>query len=123
MSVNSSDFIKAAEEALSLDGASEIDFRSAGSRAYYGVYHKAKEVAEEKELTPIKADNAGSHESLIKTLHGIGTVNAQSVAEAMRAMKKFRHLCDYHVNGAVKSKHASMKVTEARLLMERLGRL
>jgi predicted RNA-binding protein len=123
MAVSSSDFIKSAEIALSSDDVSEINARSAGSRAYYGVYHRAKEIVEEKVLATVKVDNAGSHESLIKTLHSIGTVNAKSVAEAMRSMKKFRHLCDYHLGGSVKAKHASMKVVEARLLMERLGRL
>lgn len=123
MAVNSSDFIDSAELVLSPDDVSEIDLRSAGSRAYYGVYHKAREVIEEKKLSAVVIDNSGSHESLIGTLHSIGTANAKSVAEGVRSMKKFRHLCDYHLGESVKSKRARMKVKEARLLIERLERL
>lgn len=123
MPVSSFDFISSAEVALSSNDVSEINLRSAGSRAYYGVYHKAKVVVEEKELPQVVIDNSGSHESLIGTLHSIGTVNAKSVAEAVRAMKRFRHLCDYHLGSDVRPRHTKMKVMEARLLIERLGRL
>lgn len=123
MTVNSSDFIELAEVALSSDNASEINIRSAGSRAYYGIYHKAREIIEEKKLPTVMIDNSGSHESLIATLYSIGTANAKSVAEGVRSMKKFRHLCDYHLGESVKAKRAKMKVLEARLLIDRMERL
>ena len=80
MTVNSSDFIELAEVALSSDNASEINIRSAGSRAYYGIYHKAREIIEEKKLPTVMIDNSGSHESLIATLYSIGTANAKFVS-------------------------------------------
>ena len=123
MPVDSSDFLEIADALLAHDNPAEIILRTAGSRAYYGAYHKAREIVEKKQLPLIKIDNSGSHESLINTIHGIGTPAAKSAAEALKALKKFRHLCDYHPGDKLKPRRAAMKIEEAKLLAEKLNRL
>ncbi|WP_434517861.1 hypothetical protein [Pseudomonas sp. NFX1] len=123
MTVNSSDFINLAKSALESKDLNEIDIRSAGSRAYYGVYHKAREVIDNKELTYAKLEKAGSHESLIMTIHRIGSQNSKTLAEAIRSLKRYRHLCDYHLADKVRKNHTQMKLLEAQKLIERLSRL
>ncbi|MFY1664370.1 hypothetical protein [Pseudomonas sp. Pseu.R1] len=123
MKVIGSDFLDLAETRLLANDISEFELRSTGSRVYYGVYYKVKEVIEEKGLFAVDMDFNELKASAIWVLHGLGTENSKSLAEGVQSIKKFRYLCDYQLSGNIGPQRAKMKLMEARLLVKRLDRL
>lgn len=73
--------------------ASEALLRSAASRLYYEAFHKALIFAEANSL-PLRGDARGSHDELIKRLHGHNPV----LSKKMRSMREIRTHADYDLS-------------------------
>lgn len=80
MPVEASEFMETANGFMGQEGATEIQCRNAGSRAYYALIHAALNTIERKGLTLVKVQSAGSHESVIATLCSMGH-SAKSISE------------------------------------------
>nr|DAF79084.1 MAG TPA: hypothetical protein [Caudoviricetes sp.] len=122
MPVEASEFMETANGFMGQEGATEIQCRNAGSRAYYALFHAALNTIERKGLTLVKVQSAGSHESVIATLCSMGH-SAKSISESMSRIKRFRHDCDYHVDLEIGPKKTAMQVSEAQILIGKLSRL
>lgn len=122
MSVNHSDFLDSALAFTLVENPTEIALRNAGSRAYYGLYHKTKTMLDQAGMALIKIDKAGSHEGLIATIASRG-IKGKSFAESMSKLKRFRHNCDYDLDMTITEKRLAMQVAEARRLVDMLDRI
>lgn len=74
-------------------GKSEIDWRNAASRAYYGAYHAALAVA--WYLPKATARRMGVHEGLQRRFELEGSATSKDIAHVLRAMKVVRCSADY----------------------------
>jgi uncharacterized protein (UPF0332 family) len=101
---------------------SEITLRNAGSRAYYGLYHKTKSLIDQNNVTIVKIDSAGSHEGLIATVANQG-IKGKSFAESMSKLKRFRHNCDYDLTMNISEKRLAVQLAEASRLISMVDRL
>lgn len=122
MSVKHSDFMESALAFCQIENPSEIALRNAGSRAYYGLYHKTKMMIDQVGLNIVKVEKAGSHDGLIATIAGQG-IKGKSFAEAMSKLKRFRHNCDYDLDMSISEKRLAMQLAEARRLVDLLDRI
>lgn len=122
MAVDAVDFLGIAQGMMDQKTVSEIHLRTAGSRAYYSLFHSAKEVIDRKGIRLIKVAGAGSHESVIATLCSMGPA-AKSIGESMGRIKRFRHDCDYHINIHVGPKKVAVQMSVVAELISKLNRL
>lgn len=122
MPVEASEFMDSANGFMVQEGADEIQRRNAGSRAYYALFHVALNTIERKGQALIKVQGAGSHESVIATLCSMGP-SAKSIGESMGRIKRFRNDCDYNVSLAIGQKKTEMQISEAQILIGKLGRI
>lgn len=122
MAVFHTDFLDSARLMVDVEDVSEILCRNSGSRAYYAIYHKAKEVLGTKGLSLRKVDNAGSHEALIATVAAQGH-KGRTLAAAMDKFKKFRHGCDYDLNTSISDARVSYYLAEAERVIDMFDRL
>ena len=122
MPVEASEFMDSAHGFIVQEGATEIQRRNAGSRAYYALFHAALNAIQRKGLPLIKVQGAGSHESVIATLCSMGP-SARSISESMTRIKRFRHDCDYHVGLEIGPKKTAMQISEAQILIGKLSRI
>jgi uncharacterized protein (UPF0332 family) len=84
---------------------SEFSYRNASSRAYYALFHAAKQRLEALGVPFIQLSKGGSHETVICTIEGIGSVG-RGIADDMRRVKRIRHPCDYDNGENVSRKRA-----------------
>jgi uncharacterized protein (UPF0332 family) len=100
MAVTPDAYLRAAIAILGANGASEIDFRSAASRAYYAAYHCAVDLA--KDLPVKSVIKGGYHELVIKTLASAGSDpfgrKCARVAYLLSSMRGTREVADYHLD-------------------------
>ncbi|WP_122302944.1 hypothetical protein [Pseudomonas amygdali] len=122
MSVDSIDFLSWAESEISGVETLEFAYRNASSRAYYALYHSAKNRLSEMGVPIVRVANGGSHAALISTVRSMGRSGAV-LAESMDRLKKFRHMCDYEISLDLDVKRAEKQIAEARRLIGMVTRL
>lgn len=87
----------------------EASLRSAASRLYYSAYHRALDYADANNFQ-LKGVAKGSHDRLIKRLHGN---NATVLARKLRSMKDIRCHADYDLS--VQFEELQVKEMSSRL--------
>lgn len=92
MSIAVSDLLTLASQLA--NGSAECEWRSAASRAYYGAFHKALEVADAH--LPANPLAIGEHEKLTERLKAQG-LKGRSLAYVLIDLKKVRTHADYHL--------------------------
>ena len=122
MAVLHTDFLSSARSMVKVDDVSEILCRNSGSRAYYALYHKAKDVLHTRGLGLMRVENSGSHEALISTVAAQGQ-KGKMLAAALDKFKKFRHNCDYDLSMSISDTKLNFYLAEAERLMDMMDRL
>lgn len=122
MSVHFSDFLCWADVEASRCDLAEFPLRNASSRAYYALYHAASVRAKALGLPIIRLEKSGSHDALIQAIR-IYSPKGKSLADDMERMKKFRHLCDYDLDVDLRPERALKQISEAKRLIDMIGRL
>ena len=118
MSVTSSDFLTCAESIAT--GATEIDSRSAVSRAYYSAYHAASEIADLHFPDAEAHLSKGAHERLSDRFLGSGNLKAKGVGYMLIVLKKSRHRADYSLNETIDGDEAAQAIANARKIHAQL---
>lgn len=101
---------------------SEIDSRSAISRSYYSIYHRAVEAAVSLGLPECEKRDAGAHERLFRRFESQGKA-LKKIARRLRDKKRVRGMADYDLDEDVPVSDAETYIREARLLVADLERL
>lgn len=122
--INHNDFIKIAESLLLSED--EISIRTATSRAYYGIYHFAMNLVNNKvPRYDNKTVRGGVHEKLAYYLmheaadvEGIDPVKLQKIAIKLKAAKRNRVIADYHIDATLPLATAQETIMEARAVSE-----
>lgn len=102
------EFLKFAEKLISSGVVQEEDFRSAGSRAYYALYNRAKEQVEAIDPRKIPPIDAGSsHKKLWQNIKELASdhPSLRPLANTGLVLLKVRKDCDY-----VKNPKTALKV-------------
>lgn len=120
MSVSAEDFL--AQSVRLLDGDSEIDFRSAISRAYYCNYHTALDAARRLGLPIATSRDCGLHEQLIQSYEAQGK-RLKIIARQLRDKKRARAVADYQLDELVPKEEAQLYLKESKTLTAELSRL
>ena len=122
MSVDFPDFLSWSESEMEEPSFSEFSYRNASSRAYYALFHAAKQRLKAMNVQVVPVPRGGSHEAVICALSNISGLGRE-IADDMRRIKRFRHLCDYDIGEDVNHRRAHQQVIQVRRLIDRLGRL
>ncbi|WP_157977898.1 hypothetical protein [Paraburkholderia kururiensis] len=102
MSIGVSDLLALAGQLA--NGAVEAEWRSGASRAYYGAFHKALEVADAN--LPPSPQSLGEHEKLTERLKA-HSMKGRSLAYVLIDLKKVRTHADYHLSMPFAQKEAT----------------
>lgn len=116
------DFLAWSESEVQAQSVAEFGYRNASSRAYYALFHAARDRLRQMGVPVIKAKGGGSHEAVIQTIEAMGS-GGRELADNIRRLKKFRHFCDYDISETLSPPRARKQILEARLLIEMLDRL
>ncbi|SEI90951.1 hypothetical protein SAMN04244579_02413 [Azotobacter beijerinckii] len=122
MPVSHIDFLEYSASELSRSEPTEFQLRNAASRAYYALYHKARQRIEELGLTLEKPEKAGSHAATIDTISRVSP-KAKSISVQMDKLKRFRHICDYDLNSTIDKKRVELHIAEVGRMLDMLDRL
>ncbi|MFZ2725588.1 MAG: hypothetical protein WAX77_05025 [Methylococcaceae bacterium] len=125
MSVSFKDFLCFAENLLINPDSQEIDYRNVMGRAYYAVYHLAKDKAQDY---PDKKNRygeipKGSHERLIIKFQKHDNKTLRILGEQMHKLKVNRHRADYDIDEYVDISEAQQLFDLAKLIIEELEKL
>ncbi len=93
-------------------GATEAEWRSAVSRAYYGAFHLARDFVESCGVTLPKT--AEAHDKLQWCLAQSGSVQLPPVAERLNSLRAARNVADYDLTSWQFSKRGSVLVAIQR---------
>ncbi|EGR2691063.1 TPA: hypothetical protein ACPJZ8_000319 [Vibrio diabolicus] len=115
-----------AEKIHSMDKGCEVHRRSAVSRYYYAMYHKARSILKLEPLSYTKSD----HENLIRYLKSDARddedhnfVELVKLAEVLRIERDRRNLSDYELTKSVTPINADTSKDNAKLLFEKADEL
>lgn len=122
MPVSHIDFLDYSSTELTKPNPSEFQLRNASSRAYYALFHKARERIAELNLTMARPPNGGSHVAVVETIRRAGP-KAEPIAVQMDRLKRFRHNCDYDLQLAIREGRVTHHVATAKRLIEMLDHL
>lgn len=122
MSIEFAEFLAWSESEVRAPFVAEFGYRNASSRAYYALFHAARDRLREMSVPINRASSGGSHEAVIQTIEKMGR-EGRELAVNMRRLKKFRHFCDYDISDTLSPPRAHKQIIEARLLIEMLERL
>lgn len=110
----------------------EVNYRTAASRAYYALYHAALELML-KEFNEIKRyPRCGVHQCLINHLEevgengGTGKISAKlstDLAETLALVKRLRTNADYRLNHRFQESDALMSIDYASEYLDKIERL
>lgn len=103
------EFLTHAEWLLEQDDT-EINRRSAVSRAYYFAFHECKNIAVAKNLVSFGC----SHQKLIDTM--VVTREFKRIGLNLDRLKKRRHKADYHLHLPITRREAADHIKEAKRL-------
>lgn len=129
MPIDSADLCSFSKSML-LEGASEVQVRAAGSRAYYAAYHSLLWLGER--LPPsVKCDPKSMHvghrelqrrisewrvEGVHTDLANLKVVKTQ-VSLALESARKFREVCDYELSDLISRNEANAQIERARRIL------
>lgn len=119
MAVQPCDFVTAAETLSA--GATEIDWRNAVSRAYYGAFHHASLHVDRCKAIPHHAERGGSHEAAIRRFELNGDTAGKSIAYVLTDMKTKRKTADYRIESGVSAAEAVTQVAKARKVIQKIS--
>jgi hypothetical protein len=91
------DFLAQAEQLLT--GGSEVDRRSAVSRAYYAAYHLARILVSEK-CGVVLSKTADSHQTLQRCLMNSQHAQLRAAGSRLESLRAERNLADYNLTDA-----------------------
>ena len=111
--MNARAFLTQAQRLVSLAG--EEDWRSAVSRAYYSVFHVAREFMEGLGFTVPQADRA--HGYLWLRLQNCGEPSLEQLGRDLQEMRRQRNFADYDLNRAYRQSDAQREVQRAARLI------
>ncbi|WP_146603155.1 hypothetical protein [Pseudomonas sp. 2848] len=117
MSVSADEFLIQGRRLL--NGADEIDFRSAVSRGYYSIYHVAQEAADRLGLPNSGRRDVGAHEQLISRFETKGP-GLKKLARRLRNQKRIRCVADYQLDEVVTKDEARLFVAEIEKLAKEI---
>lgn len=104
-------------ESILVQGVPEATLRASISRGYYGVYHKALELANTLRL-PLPDKATGSHEKLILRLKGIDDGTLQAM---LRKAKMMRVGADYKLSQDVTYEESSLHLASCKRLAQHIA--
>ncbi len=122
MPVRSADFLEWSESHIETPDLPEFGYRNASSRAYYALFHAARQRLQSLGVEIVKIKGVGSHEWLIRAVQGVGAEGAE-IGDDMQRIKRFRHFCDYDIALPLDRRKARKQIAQVRMLIERLSRL
>ena len=93
MSVDHTDFLKAAQRIRRNDG--EIDRRNAASRAYYAAYHRCRSIAEQQGLA---RSNYVQHSTLTDAIKRSKKFKKTKLVNDLIRLRSLRTKADYHID-------------------------
>ena len=114
--MNARNFLTQAQRLILLAG--EGDWRSAVSRAYYSVFHVAREFLEGLGFTVPQADRA--HGYLWLRLQNCGEPPLEQLGRDLKNMRGQRNRADYDLNRAWNQTDAQQEVRRAATLIQLL---
>lgn len=117
MAVSSQEFIDFAKEVIANENCSEFSLRNSCSRAYYAVYHVAKDRADSLGLPSVQVDHGGDHAKLFARYEAHGH-RAKVIATQLKTLKRKRELCDYKLNESIDRDYTTVMVATAARLIE-----
>ncbi|WP_321810128.1 hypothetical protein [Burkholderia sp. BCC1985] len=118
MTVTATDFLTCAESIA--NGGTEIDYRSAISRAYYSAFHAAGEIADLHFPDQDAHIAKGSHDRLSDRFKASSNMKAKGVAYMLVLLKKSRHQADYSLSDTVVVDDALQAIANARKIHAQL---
>jgi len=96
--------------------------RSAISRAYYAVFHKAERIYARSHTVSVPGLGGQSHTDVWKWFER-GNTSYKKVAQAGWRLKRYRERADYEDVFAGLTEQAALQVASAKDLLERLDRI
>jgi len=126
MPISPEELLNFAEDIHSKDADCEVHRRSAISRYYYAMYHKAKSILK---LEP-RSYNKGDHENLIRYLQSDARTDEDHnfrelvmLGESLRQERDRRNLADYQLDAVVTKTNVETSKDTAKLLFEKSDEL
>jgi len=110
------EFLQIADEMICQRDGREIHRRCAVSRAYYGVFHLAKDLAISKFGYIPPVDNSSVHSDLSKFLLESGQEKLGIIGRELHAMKKVRGLADYDLKRFLSENNAKLNIVKTRMI-------
>ena len=122
MAVTPDDLLASADVLLGGNGASEVDWRNATSRAYYAAYHRCRSVAGTAGLS---IGQIGSvHAGLVAELTAPLTPNPlKSLGYMLDQCRRRRNEADYNIDGDFERVDAEWVVEECRRIIDKADAL
>lgn len=120
MTVSHKDLISFAETLAK--GTTEVEYRSAVSRAYYAAYHETVVWAASLPTVGVSKPGSGMHKAHIDaltspTVTGATALRSRSLGYMLNALKARRTKADYHLTETVDIHEAANAVAEAETIM------
>jgi uncharacterized protein (UPF0332 family) len=117
MAVTSQEFLDFAKGAIADENCSEFALRNSCSRAYYAVYHAAKDRADHLSFPNVQVAHGGDHAKLFAR-YSAYSHRAKVVATKLKTLKRKRELCDYKLDEVIDYAYTSLMVEAAGRLIE-----
>lgn len=117
MAVASVDFISAAERIIAAED-SEIAWRVAASRAYYGAFHCCRDLVERQKSIPVP-QNVGEHERYYQAVNALpmtfpGAIDLKKLTYRAKQIRSNRVVADYHLSLSFRREEATQAIVTAR---------
>ncbi|MCD0491401.1 hypothetical protein LQD23_03720 [Chromobacterium violaceum] len=124
MGINAEDILFASDTLMTTGVmTSEPCLRSAASRAYYAVFHKAKEYAEKRGLqvdySRLRKDPNSHEEVIFKFKHSSNSID-RNIGYELNQLKLSRATADYDLGYDFKYGEANTQICKAKSLIKRL---
>lgn len=119
MPVSPIDFLRVAENLLK--STSEIDHRSAASRAYYSAFHYCTPLA--SYLDPVAKPKSGLHNAFIDIFISSSVRKAKAIGYMLRQCHNLRIKADYAIKDEFHYHEADTVIKEAKRIFEAVDEL
>jgi uncharacterized protein (UPF0332 family) len=116
LAVNWRDFLPLATQLAA--GATEAEWRSAVSRAYYTIFHVARRLLSDLHFTVPRADRA--HQYLVFRLSNCGDAGVEQAGRDLDTLRRLRNRADYDDVPALGQAQAAAAVQLASLVVASL---
>src|SRR5436309_2678182 len=102
-------------------GGTEAEWRTATSRAYYAVFHTARDLLAGLGFTVPQADRA--HEYLYRRLNNCANAGVAAAAKRLHELRRRRNDADYDLHRAFPAGTPAKSVTDAETIVQVLDAL